>query len=331
MLILTSATHGIEGYCGSGVQVALLHDEEFLRAVRAAGVAVLLVHAVNPHGFSYGRRVNEDNVDLNRNFRDFALAPPPNARYADVHPMLLPATWPPPQENEAAVGAYVGKHGMRASRRPLPAANTHFPTGSFRRDRRHWSNRTVRSVLRRHAAGRRRVAWIDFHTALGPRGHGEKIYAGRNVPAELARARAWWGDDVTSFYDGSSTSASVVGFVTGACYDECPGAEITAMHSNTAPWRCRRCCTHCAPTTGCTITPKQPQRCGCRSGNRCAMRSTSTRTTGKSRCSERRAALHCGPSSGWRSRRPEARAGQMASQPVRVLRAPGDNRIAYPV
>jgi len=230
VFVLTSATHGIEGYCGSGAQVALLHDDAFLRAARNAGIAVLLIHAVNPHGFSYGRRVNEDNVDLNRNFRDFALAPPPNARYADVHPMLLPATWPPPQENEAAVGAYVGKHGMRAFQAAVTGGQYTFPDGLFFGGTgATWSNRTVRSVLRRHAAGRRRVAWIDFHTALGPRGHGEKIYAGRNVPAELARARAWWGDDVTSFYDGSSTSASVVGFVTGACYDECPGAEITAM------------------------------------------------------------------------------------------------------
>ena len=80
VLVLTSATHGIEGYCGSGAQVGLLHDEEFVRAVQAAGVAVLMVHAVNPHGFSYGRRVNEDNVDLNRNFHDFAAPLPVNGK-----------------------------------------------------------------------------------------------------------------------------------------------------------------------------------------------------------------------------------------------------------
>ncbi|MET0681904.1 MAG: M14 family metallopeptidase [Casimicrobiaceae bacterium] len=230
VLVLTSATHGIEGYCGSGAQVGLLHDEEFLRAARAARVAVLLVHAVNPHGFSYGRRVNEDNVDLNRNFCDFALPTPVNAAYADVHPMLLPAMWPPPKDNEEAIGAYIARHGERAFQAALTGGQYTFPDGLFFSGAgATWSNRTLRSVLRRHASGRRRVAWIDFHTALGPRGHGEKIYAGRNDPAELARARAWWGDEVTSFYDGSSTSASVVGFVTGAGYDECRGAELTAM------------------------------------------------------------------------------------------------------
>ena len=39
-----------------------------------SGVAVVLYHAVNPYGFSHLRRTNEDNVDVNRNFRDFRAA-----------------------------------------------------------------------------------------------------------------------------------------------------------------------------------------------------------------------------------------------------------------
>ncbi len=30
----------------------------------------LLIHALNPYGFAWTRRVTEDNVDLNRNFVD---------------------------------------------------------------------------------------------------------------------------------------------------------------------------------------------------------------------------------------------------------------------
>jgi hypothetical protein len=230
MFVLTSATHGIEGYCGSGAQVGLLHDDAFVQAARAAGIAVLFVHAVNPHGFSYGRRVNEDNVDLNRNFRDFAVPLPQNAAYAEIHSILLPGSWPPPKESDEAIGAYISTRGERAFQAALTSGQYTYPEGLFYGGARPtWSNRTLRAVLRRHVAGRRRVAWIDFHTALGPRGHGEKIYAGRNAPEDLARARAFWGDEVTSFYDGSSTSANVTGFVTSAGYDECPDAEFTAM------------------------------------------------------------------------------------------------------
>src|SRR5262249_49148635 len=92
-----------------------------------------------------------------------------------------------------------------------------------------WSNTTLRALLREHAGSCRRVGWIDIHTGLGPRAHGEKIHAGRDRADELARARRWWGDDVTSYYDGSSASATVAGVVRHALFDECPGAETTAI------------------------------------------------------------------------------------------------------
>ena len=230
MLIVTSATHGIEGYCGSGVQTALLHDDDFVAHVRRAGVALLLVHAVNPYGFSHGRRVNEDNVDLNRNFRDFGKPLPANPAYAGIHPWLVPAAWPPPQDNEAKIAEYIGAHGQRAFQAALTGGQHEFPGGLFYGGAGPaWSNATVRAVLQRHAASRQRLGWIDVHTGLGPRGHGEKIYAGRDAPDELARARRWWGDDVTSYYEGSSTSANVTGVITSAAFDECPGAEISAI------------------------------------------------------------------------------------------------------
>ena len=57
-----------------------------------------------------------------------------------------------------------------------------------------------------------RIGWIDLHTGPGaPAGGGERIYAGKDDAAALARARAWWGGagatPITSIYDGSSTSA----------------------------------------------------------------------------------------------------------------------------
>ena len=230
ILLVSSATHGIEGYCGSGVQIALLHDEDFLRSAADARAPVAFVHAVNPFGFSHGRRVNEDNVDLNRNFRDFNLPPPANAAYADVHELLIPPTWPPAAEHEANNAAYIAARGVRAYQQAVSGGQYAFPDGLFYGGARPtWSNRTIRAVLRRHAASRGRVGWIDVHTGLGPRGHGEKIFAGRNDAQELARARAWWGSDVTSIYDESSSSAELTGLMFDATYDECPGVECVGI------------------------------------------------------------------------------------------------------
>jgi hypothetical protein len=79
LLVLSSACHGVEGFCGSGAQVALLGDASFHAAVRQSGTAVLFVHALNPYGFSWWRRTTHENVDLNRNFHDFSQPLPANA------------------------------------------------------------------------------------------------------------------------------------------------------------------------------------------------------------------------------------------------------------
>ena len=105
LLLLISGTHGVEGFCGSGCQVALLHDAAFLKAVELAKVEVLMLHALNPYGFSHLRRVNEDNADLNRNFVDFGTPLPVNSAYAEIHDAVA-----------ARIVAAAGRHGSQARR-----------------------------------------------------------------------------------------------------------------------------------------------------------------------------------------------------------------------
>lgn len=229
LLLVSSGTHGVEGFCGSGCQVALLHDDAFLAEVDRSGVSLLLLHALNPYGFSHLQRTNEDNADLNRNFVDFAQPLPDGGAYADIHALLIPPTWPPPAENEAKLKAWADRHGTKAFQAAVSGGQYVFPDGMFYGGSTpSWSNLSLRAVLRGEA-WRSRLCWIDFHTGLGPRGHGEKIYAGRDDAVQIARAKACWGAEVTSFFDGSSTSARVSGVICNAAYDECPRTELTAM------------------------------------------------------------------------------------------------------
>lgn len=230
LLVLTSGMHGVEGFCGSGCQVALLRDPLMQAAVAESRVAVLFCHAVNPYGFSHLRRTNEDNVDLNRNFRDFGEPPPPNAGYAAVHPLLVPERWPPTPENSAAIGAYLAEHGMSRLQAVVSSGQSEYPDGLFYAGRAPaWSNTVLRDVLRRHGATRTRIGWIDFHTGLGAWGHGERIFSGPDDAAMMARARRWYGADVTTFYDGTSTSARLSGVSYHAALESCPHAENTGI------------------------------------------------------------------------------------------------------
>lgn len=242
MLILTSACHGVEGYCGSGVQVFALRDAEWRAKAKDAGVAVLYVHALNPYGFSHIRRTTHENVDLNRNFQDFSRPLPVNEAYQELQPLLLPEAWPPAEANAAATDQYIDARGLDAYQAAITRGQHDFPEGLFFGGTEPtWSNRTLRQVLRTYVGRAKRVAWIDIHTGLGPSGVGERICACRDDKAALERARAWWGGGgatpVTSIYDGSSSSAFLTGLMWTSIYDECPDAEYTgiAMEYGTLP------------------------------------------------------------------------------------------------
>jgi hypothetical protein len=242
VLVLSSACHGVEGYCGSGVQVAALQDAQWRKHAADRGVAVVYVHALNPFGFSHLRRTTQENVDLNRNFHDFGKPLPKNPAYGELHDLLFPQTWPPSPENDAKLASWVEKNGRMAYQAAISSGQHDYPQGMyFGGHGPTWSNRTLREVLRAHGRRAARLAWIDFHTGLGPSGHGERIFAGPDDAQQVARARQWWDGGgktpVTSIYDGSSLSARLTGMMWQAALDECPQAEYTgiAMEYGTQP------------------------------------------------------------------------------------------------
>ena len=229
VLLVSSACHGVEGYCGSGVQIDALRSAEWHKAVAQSGVAVVYVHALNPHGFSHVRRVTQENVDLNRNFHDFSQPLPDNTAYKEVQHLLLPEQWPPNEANQQETMAYIAQHGMPKLQAAVSQGQHHDPKGLFFGGQGPtWSNQTIRKVLRQHGGQAQKFAWIDLHTGLGPSGVGERIYAGDNDAQAIARARQWWGS-ITSIYDGTSSSAFLTGLMWMSVKDECPQAEHTGI------------------------------------------------------------------------------------------------------
>jgi len=66
MILLTAGIHGVEGYVGSAIQKVFI--EEYLTGFDPQTTGITLVHSINPWGMLNKRRVNPNNVDLNRNF-----------------------------------------------------------------------------------------------------------------------------------------------------------------------------------------------------------------------------------------------------------------------
>jgi hypothetical protein len=230
MLVLIAGTHGVEGHCGSGAEIAWLRDGGPGKLPGNTGA--LLIHALNPHGFAWTRRVTEDNVDLNRNFVDHDKAYPTNEGYAAIADAILPDAWDEATraESERVFQAYAQKHGMFGLQSAISGGQYTHPDGIFHGGSKPtWSNRTVRAIARQELSQARRVAVIDFHTGLGPFGHGELICAVPPSAKSFPRAKAWYGDEMTSPESGTSTSAIVVGIMTDAFPQELPDAEVTPV------------------------------------------------------------------------------------------------------
>ena len=242
LLIVSSACHGVEGFCGSGVQVAALNDAAWRDHAAQRGVAVLYIHALNPYGFSHIRRTTHENIDLNRNFHDFSEPLPVNEEYRELHSLVVPRDWPPSRANDESIAMYVATHGEAALQAAISRGQHEFPQGLFFGGTApSWSNLALRDVLRAYGRRASRIAWIDIHTGLGPTGVGERIYAGRDDREAVARARAWWdgggATPVTSIHDGSSSSAFLTGLMCSSVYEECPQADYTgiALEYGTSP------------------------------------------------------------------------------------------------
>ncbi|MEM8924775.1 MAG: DUF2817 domain-containing protein [Actinomycetota bacterium] len=209
VLIVVSGTHGVEGYLGSALQRAHLASSDI---ERPGNVLVVFVHALNPHGFSWVRRVNEDNVDLNRNFIDWSSAPPTNPEYSELADILVPDDWSASTQ-ERTLNALVERAaevGFERIQEIVTKGQYEHPTGVFHGGTEAtWSNRWLHGFL--PGLGRRaRVAVIDVHTGLGPWGHGELISCDAPDSAEFRRQAEWWGE-VTSLPGGDSVSADIGG------------------------------------------------------------------------------------------------------------------------
>ena len=159
VVMTISSTHGVEGYCGSGFQV------DWLANVGAAGVpkdtAVLMVHAINPYGFAWTRRVTEEGNDLNRNYVDHSKPYPANEGYLEIADYLIPKDLSDAaiKACETKLGEYRKKVGDVPYFRAMSGGQYSHPDGFFFGGGGPcWSNRTLHAIVTKFLKGRSDVA-----------------------------------------------------------------------------------------------------------------------------------------------------------------------------
>jgi hypothetical protein len=226
VLVMTSGTHGVEGYCGSFIQCEFLHRG--LLENLPEDFCLVMIHGVNPYGFAWQRRVNEDNIDLNRNFIDHDHGARKNTGYVELSALLEPKIWDDAstaamwQQIFAIANQHDDEPGWQAM--AITSGQTDYPNGVFYAGQGPaWSNLRIREFVTRLKG--KHVAWLDIHTALGAYGEAECIVEYSPDSAPLKHAHKLWGDRVRNTKTNESLSADIAGSM-GAGAHETLGDDL---------------------------------------------------------------------------------------------------------
>jgi len=229
-LVISSGIHGVEGFLGSAVQ-AQLWSEQLRGLTLPADTGLLLVHAINPFGFAHIRRVNENNVDLNRNFCAHPEGHCNNVGYDRYYDVLNPKDLDPEAEQQRLVelGEIAQTEGLAQMQAIISSGQYKHPTGiQFGGARNEQSNEHVRTLTRKLLKGVPKVAWVDFHTGLGVSATVELMFADPEGSVGFTRGQRFYGARARSIRGGNSVSADLNGVLAYGIEAELgPETELT--------------------------------------------------------------------------------------------------------
>lgn len=224
LIVVASGTHGIEGHAGAACQHRLL--ETLAARGTPAGVAFLLVHAINPWGFRHGRRVTAEGVDLNRNFIDFPPAAIDPGGYAAYHDRLVsryrsgPRGW----SNEAMLlKEALRPGGARRVQEAVTAGQYAIADGLFYGGSAPVASRRVWERIVADQVNEPRAVLLDIHTGLGRRGRGTLLSTRPSASGTFREMNRWCGGALSSMADGAAVSAALSGTLTAAFERSGPG------------------------------------------------------------------------------------------------------------
>jgi len=212
-----SGTHGVEGYFGSTCQTEWLH--ELATHPLPDDVAVLMVHLINPWGTAWVRRVNEDNVDLNRNYVDFTAALPDNPRYEALHEIYTcrDIDGPQRQHADALLAKQIDALGWSGVQAIVGAGQYLHADGLFYGGQQPtWSNRTLRDIAARFLKPAQVAIAFDLHTGAGAFGHPMLMSITQSVYPGLADAQRLYGPWLYTLLTHADAAVSETGVVARA-------------------------------------------------------------------------------------------------------------------
>lgn len=196
-LLVLSATHGIEGYAGAGIQSGWL--QQFGDMELPDQTSVVMVHLLNPWGVAWNRRENEDNIDVFRNVLYCDHPSEPDPLYDRVDDALDLEHWPNTgsESRQKQADVLIAEYGIDGLIAAIRRGQHHRPKGmTYHGDGPCWSKSRLDEVVVDELTGAKRIAVIDIHTGFGE--YGEGLVMSYDPPGSdrYKRVTEWFSGDI---------------------------------------------------------------------------------------------------------------------------------------
>ncbi len=220
-LVLLSGTHGVEGFAGSAIQIAIIKDIQ--KIIYNTNVKVIIIHGLNPYGMAFARRADHQNIDVNRNYIDFSKTLSPNVPYESLASILAPKnmnlfsdilSWSRMFMYRAVRGNDFAQHALQRGQRSHPQGLFYGGTEQA------WSHRVLKKILQVSVGVVQELVVLDIHTGLGKYGTMKLLSGEYNDSEEAKRARRMWGDKQIQCIDPSSDNFKKIQGSTSECIVE---------------------------------------------------------------------------------------------------------------
>ena len=201
LLVLQSGIHGTEGASGAAAQLYFMRT--YLGSLLDRGIDVLVIHAMNPWGYRHGRRNDESNTNLNRNFSadgaDYQFDNVSYRRFRDVFEPPGPVGsvfWGSLRGALGFVGGYVGSgfssvpldNGLNNGQYDFPDGINYG--GRMPRPQQAFLTEKIGPILARPY---KKTLYLDFHTGLGANGVLAVILGKKPAPGPKRELQTMFG------------------------------------------------------------------------------------------------------------------------------------------
>lgn len=202
LLVMISGTHGIEAFAGSAVQRWLLDQK-----INTDKTAILLIHGFNLYGFKNSRRVNENNIDLNRNFiLSRSTFQPHDEKYGQLNSFLNP-------DSPAALNIFsrpgflarsvinIARFSMESLRSSILKGQYSYPKGIFYGgDKTQNQSILITDLVKTFMKPYKKIFLIDLHTGYGERAK-LHLLAGKSTDTNSVNLLKIFAKDEIDFAD----------------------------------------------------------------------------------------------------------------------------------